>query len=111
MTLDVLDHLESALLAEREALRGHDVDALMRTTEAKQQALRSAEAQGATLARTAPERLRHLAQINRENGILLARRRRAVTFALRQLGHSDTSSYTTRGHYASTPARRVLATA
>ena len=111
MAADVLDRLEAALIAERDALRGQDAEALTRTTDAKIAALRAVEAQGPLVARPGAERLRHLAQINRENGILLARRRRAVTFALRQLGHSDTSSYTVRGHYASTPVRRVLATA
>lgn len=111
MAADVLDRLEAALIAERDALRGHDTEALTRTTEAKIAALRAVESQGTGLARPGAERLRHLAQMNRENGILLARRRRAVTFALRQLGHSDTSSYNVRGHYASAPARRVLATA
>ena len=46
MTAPLLDALEAALRAERDALSGQDVEALLRSTEAKLQALRAAESAG-----------------------------------------------------------------
>lgn len=43
MTALLLDALDAALRAERDALSGQDVEALLRSTEAKLQALRAAE--------------------------------------------------------------------
>jgi hypothetical protein len=109
MTPSALDLLEAALVAERDALRGQDVEALLRANAAKIGALRAAEAQGP--AGAPPERLRALAEYNRENGILLARRRRAVNFALRQLGRADAMGYSPRGAYAQKSVGRSLAIA
>ena len=71
-----LERLAAALSAEREALIAHDVDALMRSTRDKIVALRELE--------TYPSGelsgpLAELAEFNRANGALLARRRREVT--------------------------------
>jgi hypothetical protein len=105
-----LDVLEHALEAEREALLGHDVEALVRSTEAKLAALRAVE--GAAPPLDAHQRVQALAELNRQNGLLLARRRRAVGFALRQLGRSDgPSGYDARGKAASAYTSRALAVA
>ena len=81
-----LDALESALQAERRALLEHDVDALVRSTQAKLDALRQAErAAGATDA----VRISELHELNRANAVLLARRRREVAWTLRHLGRAE----------------------
>lgn len=95
MALALLDALESALRAERDALNGQDVEALLRSTEAKLQALRAAES--AALSSTDAPRVAALAEFNRENGLMLARRRRAVAFALRQLGRGEAVGYDRAG--------------
>ncbi|HAI59828.1 MAG TPA: flagellar protein FlgN [Xanthomonadaceae bacterium] len=106
MTDSLLDALESALRAEREALAGENVEALLRSTEAKLQALRAAES--AALSGADAPRVAALAAFNRENGLLLARRRRAVAFALRQLGRSEAVGYDRAGqHSAGMPSRTI----
>lgn len=82
-----LDALEQALHAERRALLEHDVDALLRSTQDKLGALRQAESLPAGAC--APERVQALSEFNRANGILLARRRREVAWALRHLGRLE----------------------
>jgi hypothetical protein len=104
-----LDALEAALKAERQALNGQDVEALLRSTEAKMQALRVAEA--SVMPADASERVSALAAYNRENGLLLARRRRAVAFALRQLGRTESVGYDTRGNRAHNAYSRSIAVA
>jgi hypothetical protein len=52
-----------------------------------------------------------LAEYNRENGLMLARRRRAVAFALRQLGRSEAVGYDTRGQRAQGSWSRPIAVA
>lgn len=109
MSAHLLDALEAALRAERDALGGQDVEALLRSTEGKLQALRAAEsaAPGAIDA----ARVAALAAYNRENGLMLARRRRAVAFALRQLGRSEAVGYDTRGQRAQGQWTRPIAVA
>lgn len=109
MTATLLDALEAALRAERDALAGQDVEALLRSTEAKLQALRAAESAGLNSG-DAP-RVAALAEYNRENGLMLARRRRAVAFALRQLGRSEAVGYDPRGQRAQGTWSRPIAVA
>ena len=109
MTLALLDALETALRTERDALAGTDVEALLRSTEAKLQALRAAEA--APLSAADAPRVAALAEYNRENGLLLARRRRAVGFALRQLGRTEAVGYDRGGQRTASAWTRPIAVA
>lgn len=80
--------LAAALAAEREALLGHDVEALLRSTQDKIVALRELETCSASdVAGT----LESLSELNRANGALLARRRREVNWALRHLGRVESA--------------------
>ena len=104
-----IQRLSDALDAERQALIEHDVHALIRATGAKLDALRALEG-------TPPvgqaERLQALAERNRSNGVLLARRRREVNWALRQLGRSeDAPAYDSRGQSHQASSGRPLAIA
>lgn len=102
-----LDALQAALEAERQALLDHDVEALLRSTQEKAVAIRQAEAMGASLAD--PARVAALAELNRANGILLARRRREVTWALRHIGRMEsTGVYDAGGHSGARPQARML---
>lgn len=109
MTAHLLDALEAALHAERDALAGQDVEALLRSTEAKLQALRAAES--AALPREDAARVAKLAEFNRENGLILARHRRAVAFALRQLGRGEAVGYDRGGQRAPSGWTRPIAVA
>ncbi len=109
MTSALLDALEAALRAERDALGGQDVEALLRSTEAKLQALRAVET--AAPNSTDAARITALAAYNRENGLMLARRRRAVTFALHELGRGEAVGYDPRGQRASQGWVRPIAVA
>ena len=84
---DPLDVLEQALQAERRALLAHDVDALLASTQAKLAALRRVEAQPP--AADGPARVSALNELNRANGVLLARRRREIGWALRHMGRME----------------------
>lgn len=104
-----LQQLSDALDAERAALVAHDVQALIRATGAKLDALRALDG-------TPPlgqfERLRELAERNRANGVLLARRRREVNWTLRQLGRSEAApSYDSKGQSQLLKVHRPLAVA
>ena len=58
------------------------------------------------------ERLRELAERNRANGALLSRRRREVSWTLRQLGRSESASaYDAKGQSQQLHTRRSLAVA
>lgn len=104
---DPLDSLERALQAERRALLEHDVDALLNSTQAKLNALRLVEAQ--PLRGDAGERVSALSELNRANSILLARRRREVTWALRHLGRVEsTGVYDAGGQSGARPQVRSL---
>lgn len=103
---DALDALELALNDERRALIENDAEALMRSTQAKILALRQAEA-GARASDA--ERLTALAELNRANGILLSRRRREVSWALRHLGRVESAGvYDAGGQAGSRPQSRIL---
>lgn len=93
-----LDALESALQAERRALLEHDVDALLRSTQAKLEALAEAER---TASAEDVARVSELHELNRANAVLLARRRREVAWTLRHLGRSEANSVYNGAGYAS----------
>ena len=104
---EALDALERALEDERRALLDNDAEALMQSTQAKLVALRRAE----TLPPGHADALRvtALAELNRANGILLARRRREVTWALRHLGRVESSGvYDAGGQAGVRPQSRCL---
>ena len=106
---DPLQRLSDALDVERQALVDHDVQALIRATSAKLDALRALE--GTPPLGQAAE-LQELAERNRANGVLLSRRRREVNWALRQLGRSEESSaYDAKGQSNTLHTRRPLAVA
>ncbi len=109
MTAHLLDALDAALRAERDALAGQDVEALLRSTEAKLQALRAVESM--PLATADAGRVAALAAYNRENGLMLARRRRSVAFALRQLGRTEAVGYDRAGQRAPSAWTRPIAVA
>lgn len=109
MNPPLLDALDSALRAEREALAAHEPEALLRSTEAKLAALHALD--GVPPSDADAERIAALAAYNRENGLLLARHRRAVAFALRQLGHAEAVGYGPRGQRASPAWQRPIAIA
>ncbi|MGY0633027.1 flagellar protein FlgN [Luteimonas sp. A478] len=86
-----VEKLAAALAGEREALVAGDAEALLRNTQDKLAALRELEAGiGSDPAELAP-RLAELAELNRANGVLLARRRREVNWALRCLGRAESA--------------------
>jgi flagellar biosynthesis/type III secretory pathway chaperone len=87
-----LERLAAALDQERQAILEHDVEALIRSTGDKLDALRQLEAaMPAADADGLEPRLAELSQLNHANGALLARRRREVNWALRHLGRSESS--------------------
>ena len=102
-----LEALERALDAERRALLEHDVDALLASTADKLAALRRAEAAAPDPA--AAERLSALRALNQANGVLLARRRREVGWALRHIGRVEsTGVYDSNGQSGARPQARCL---
>jgi hypothetical protein len=106
-SLAALDSLEHALQAERAALLSHDVDALVNSTAAKLRALRQVES--LPLGGDAPARVSALSELNRANSVLLARRRREVSWALRHLGRVDsTGVYDAAGQSGARPQVRCL---
>lgn len=104
---DPLDTLEGALQAERRALLEHDVDALLASTQAKLAALKRVERHA--LDASAVARVTELSELNRANSVLLARRRREVTWALRHLGRTEaTGVYDAGGRAAARAQTRSL---
>ncbi len=104
---DPLDALEGALQAERRALLEHDVGALLESTRAKLAALRQVE--GQALDAGAGARVSALSEFNRANSVLLARRRREVTWALRHLGRTEaTGVYDAGGRSTARAQARCL---
>lgn len=109
MTAEPLHRLAAALEGERHALVHNDVPALVRATQDKLIALRELE-QAPPLEHA--QRLSELAERNRANGRLLARRRREVNLALRQLGRSEApAAYNAQGHTGHVIRPRSLAVA
>ena len=114
MTDAPLQRLSAALDEERRAIVEHDVEALVRCTQDKLDALRALEAAAAGygVPDELRERLAALADMNHANGILLARRRREVNWALRHLGRTESSgAYDAQGQTSTTSAPRPLAVA
>ena len=106
---DPLQRLSEALDREQRALAEHDVPALVAATGKKLDALRELERQPPL---HEAEKLKQLAERNHANGVLLARRRREVNWALRQLGRSENApSYDAKGQAQTVHARRPLAVA
>lgn len=104
-----LQRLSDALAGERRALLEHDAEGLMQAVQAKLDALRELEA---AVPEGQRQRLRELAEINRANGALLARRRREVNWALRHLGRSESApAYDANGQSSTLQASRPLAIA
>lgn len=87
-----IERLAAALEQERQAILDHDVEALIRSTGDKLEALRRLEsAMPAADTDGLEPRLAELSQLNHANGALLARRRREVNWALRHLGRSESN--------------------
>ena len=106
---EALDRLAAALADERRALLEHDIELLVRSTRDKLESLRHLEAD---LPSGRGERLAELAEANRSNGALLARRRREVNWALRHLGRTESSgAYDAQGQTSTLSAPRPLAVA
>ena len=106
MATHPLDALEHALREERRALLEHDVEALLRSTQAKLDALRDAER--LSVAADTP-RIAELADLNRANAVLLSRRRREVGWTLRHLGRTDAPAvYDGQGHTGARTQSRWL---
>lgn len=104
-----LQRLGEALAGERRALLEHDVEGLMRAIQAKLEALRALEH---NVPQGQQQRLRELAEANRANGALLARRRREVNWALRHLGRSESApAYDANGQSSTLHTSRPLAVA
>jgi len=105
--VDPLEALEQALAAERRALIEHDVAALLSSTTAKLAALRRAEAMPTDA--IAAGRVSALSALNQANSVLLSRRRREVTWALRHLGRVEsTGVYDATGQPGARPQARCL---
>src|SRR5690606_38851957 len=101
--------LARALSDERDALLAGDAGALLRATQDKLALLRELE-QGIDPALAG--RLSELAELNRANGALLARRRRELDWALRHVGRTaGLRGHDATGVTAQGPRMRALAVA
>src|SRR5690606_42004795 len=101
--------LAAALAHERRALLDHAVALLRGSSGGKPAALREREV---AVPQGQGERLAELAEANRRNGALLARRRREVNWALRHLGRAESApAYDAHGQAQQLHARRDLAVA
>src|SRR5688500_4769334 len=102
-----LEALEHALNAERRALLEHNVDALLASTADKLAALRRAESVPPDAGNVV--RLSALRELNQANSVLLARRRREVSWALRHIGRVEsTGVYDSAGQPGARPQARCL---
>ncbi len=115
-TLDpgLLDAFGAALEAERHALLHRDAEALKAACAAKTDCLRRLALVDTANFVAGPhaERLRALADLNRANGELIARRRRDVEWTLTHLGRATrTPDYDPSGLVGSTIGGRPLAMA
>lgn len=105
-----IDALDAALQAERAALLANDIDALLRANQEKLAVLAALEADPP--AASLHPRVEALARLNRANGALLARRRRAIDWALQHLGRSEAApAYDASGRVAGGVSSRKLASA
>ena len=104
-----VERLATALAEEREALLGGDAAQLLCATQDKLAALRELEA---GIEPALADRLAELAELNRANGALLARRRRELNWALRHMGRTESApGYNASGGMALAPRMRALAVA
>lgn len=105
----IVERLATALADEREALLGGDAGSLLLATQEKLAALRELEA---GMDPAVADRISELAEINRANGALLARRRRELNWALRHLGRTEgMNGYNAAGGLELAPRMRDLAVA
>lgn len=110
----LLDAFGAALESERHALLQRDAEALKAACAAKNDCLRLlARVDTANfVAGPHADRLRALADLNRANGELIARRRRDVEWTLTRLGRAvRTPDYDPSGLQSTRPGARPLATA
>lgn len=110
----LLDAFAAALEAERRALLARDADGLRQACAAKNDCLRGLAQTDTSNFLPGPhaERLQALADLNRANGELIARRRRDVEWTLSRMGRSDTAvAYDPQGVLGSTTSARNLALA
>ncbi len=104
-----IQRLREALAGERQALIEHNIEGLIQATQDKLEALRALEAD---VPKGEEAALRELAEANRANGALLARRRREVNWALRHLGRSESApAYDASGQSHTLHATRPIAVA
>lgn len=102
-----LDALAVALRDERRALVENDASALVSANAAKLSALKTAQSLSG-MADMKP-RVTELAELNRANGALLARRQREVRWALRRLGRVESGQgYGSNGKIQVRATSRVL---
>jgi len=107
MSAEVLDQLAAALANEHRALLERDAQGLLHAGQLKLAALQELESSPPD---AEEQRLSELAEANRMNGALLARRRHEVDLTLRQLGQDDTpTGYDAQGLSHKKPPQRVLA--
>ncbi|MFC0677104.1 flagellar protein FlgN [Lysobacter korlensis] len=103
---DALNELENALQEERRALLENDVEALLRSTQAKLAAVRVLQG---TPAVAPVDRVTRLNELNQANHVLLTRRRREVNWALRHLGRVESAGvYDASGQPGARPQARCL---
>lgn len=105
-----IDMLEAALQAERAALLANDVDGLLCANREKLAALTVLEADPPSP--SLHPRIAALSRLNRDNGALLARRRREIDWALQHLGRVEAGSgYDASGRCSASVVGRPLASA
>ncbi|PKM05628.1 MAG: flagellar protein FlgN [Gammaproteobacteria bacterium HGW-Gammaproteobacteria-7] len=104
----LLQALAQALEGERKALLENDAEALIAAGRSKLHSLQGLER--IALSADLTERVAELAEFNRANGALLARRQREVRWALRHLGRIESApAYDGRGQLHGETRARVLA--
>jgi len=109
MSGTTLTQLADALAEERHALLEHDAQRLLNASQVKHSALQALDASPPA---GEDERLLELAEANRMNGVLVARRRRELELTLRHLGQQEeTAGYDAQGQSRNRPPQRVLAVA
>lgn len=105
-----INALEAALRAERAALIGNDVEALLRANQRKLKLLDELESDPPPSALRS--RLEVLWQLNRANGTLLSRRRRSIDWALRHIGRAEAMpTYDAKGKTDAVIVGRQIASA
>jgi len=106
---NVLDRLAAALADEHRALLERDARCLLESSQRKREVLQTLESDPPD---DAEARLPPLAEANRLNGILLARRRHEVDAMLHALGQQDApAGYDAQGQSRKVQSQRVLAVA